>query len=139
MGLARPGSFYPIFPPPADLAGDVNLDVTHQELLRFELRAPDVLILPSKLKHFAKASRMRCDLCHHLLTIGFRSSGRLQIVDSVVTVNPSYLAKASSAGTFCKMAIHPVARTELVAAAERGDEEQEHRVYERARVDLIRI
>lgn len=37
------------------------------------------------------------------------------------------------------MAIHPVARTELVAAAERGDEEQEHRVYERARVDLIRI
>jgi len=39
------------------LSGDVNLDVTHQELLRFELRAPDVLILPSKLKHFAKVGR----------------------------------------------------------------------------------
>jgi len=50
-------SFYPIFPPPLDLAGDVNLDVTHQELLRFETRAPDVLILPSRLKHFAKVRR----------------------------------------------------------------------------------
>ena len=37
------------------------------------------------------------------------------------------------------MAIHPMTRTELVAAAERGDDEQEHHVYERARVDLIRI
>jgi DNA polymerase alpha subunit B len=51
-------SFYPIFPPPLDFAGDVNLDVTHQELLRFETRAPDVLILPSRLKHFAKVRRI---------------------------------------------------------------------------------
>lgn len=69
----------------------------------------------------------------------FADLSNIQIVDSVVTINPSYLAKASSAGTFCKMAIHPMARPELVAAAEQDDEEQEHRVYERARVDLIRI
>jgi DNA polymerase alpha subunit B len=63
----------------------------------------------------------------------------LQIVDSVVTINPSYLAKSSTAGTFAKMTIHPSSRTELMSSVEQGDHEDEHRVYERARVDLIRI
>jgi hypothetical protein len=34
----------------------VNLDVTHHELLRLE-QAPDVLVLPSRLKHFSKVRR----------------------------------------------------------------------------------
>ena len=49
-------SFYPIFPPPEVVAGEVNLDVTHSSLLRMEGPAPDLLILPSKLKHFSKVS-----------------------------------------------------------------------------------
>lgn len=49
-------SFYPIFPPPEAQAGEVNLDVTHQALTRMEGAAPDILILPSKLKHFSKVS-----------------------------------------------------------------------------------
>jgi DNA polymerase alpha subunit B len=47
-------SFYPLFPVPENMAGEVNLDVTHQKLLRLDDTAPDLLILPSKLKHFSK-------------------------------------------------------------------------------------
>lgn len=48
---------YPIVPPPADVAADVNLDVSHHELLELDV-APDVLILPSRLKYFAKVSAL---------------------------------------------------------------------------------
>jgi len=47
-------SFYPIFPPPEPHASEVNLDVTHYPLLKMDGPAPDLLILPSKLKHFSK-------------------------------------------------------------------------------------
>jgi DNA polymerase alpha subunit B len=49
-------NFYPLFPVPEALAADVNLDVTHQKLLKLDGAAPDLLILPSKLKHFSKVS-----------------------------------------------------------------------------------
>jgi DNA polymerase alpha subunit B len=55
-------SFYPIFPPPEIVAGEVNLDVTHSSLVRMEGPAPDLLILPSKLKHFSKVSRVSHDV-----------------------------------------------------------------------------
>ncbi len=52
-------SFYPLFPVPQELAHEVNLDVTHSQLLRLGESddgnvAPDVLIIPSRLKHFSK-------------------------------------------------------------------------------------
>ncbi|KZP31431.1 DNA polymerase alpha, subunit B [Athelia psychrophila] len=69
-------SFYPLFPVPFDLSGDVNLDVTHMEGLRLgsdpespQEYTPDVLILPSRLKQFSK------------------------VVDNTVVVNPSFLTK----------------------------------------------
>lgn len=49
-------NFYPIFPPTEAHAGDVNLDVTHFPLLKMDGPQPDLLILPSKLKHFSKVS-----------------------------------------------------------------------------------
>ena len=55
-----PRSFYPIFPVPLDLSHEVNLDVAHWAGLRLggdgaeEDTAPDVLITPSRLKHFSK-------------------------------------------------------------------------------------
>lgn len=49
-------SFYPLFPAPEALAHEVNLDVTHWEQIALGETAPDVLILPSKLKHFSKVS-----------------------------------------------------------------------------------
>lgn len=60
-------------------------------------------------------------------------------VDSVVAVNPGFLSKSSSAGTFVRLAIHPSSRAELEKAEKEGDEEREHRVYERARVEIVRI
>nr|XP_031860917.1 uncharacterized protein CI109_003644 [Kwoniella shandongensis]KAA5527989.1 hypothetical protein CI109_003644 [Kwoniella shandongensis] len=46
-------NFYPIFPPPEIHAADINLDVTHYPLLKMDGPAPDILILPSKLRHFS--------------------------------------------------------------------------------------
>lgn len=49
-------SFYPLFPVPESLAAEVNLDVTHQKMMKLQGAAPDLLILPSKLKHFSKVN-----------------------------------------------------------------------------------
>lgn len=51
----RQSSFYPLFPTPKAYSADVNLDVSHSELLRLE-EAPDVLVLPSVLGKFHKVS-----------------------------------------------------------------------------------
>lgn len=54
-------SFYPLFPTPLDLSHEVNLDVSHLEHLALCHKgesAPDVLIVPSRLKHFSKVCRI---------------------------------------------------------------------------------
>ncbi|KAF9219255.1 DNA polymerase alpha subunit B [Gyrodon lividus] len=70
-------SFYPIFPVPLDLAHEVNLDVAHSEELRLvenEVECvPDVLVLPSRLKHFSK------------------------VVDTSAVINPSFLSRGTHA------------------------------------------
>jgi len=70
-------SFYPIFPPPLDLAHEVNLDVTHSGGIKLveseDEPAPDVLVLPSRLKQFSKT------------------------VDSTTVINPSFLSKGNYA------------------------------------------
>ncbi|KAL7279908.1 hypothetical protein ACG7TL_006317 [Trametes sanguinea] len=84
-------SFYPIFPAPLELAHEINLDVTHSDLLYLcphddndddadgrtdpsrARCAPDVLITPSRLKHFTK------------------------VVDSTVAINPGWLTKSTYA------------------------------------------
>lgn len=73
--LLQQRSFYPIFPVPLDLSHEVNLDVSHSDGLDLcppETMgyAPDVLIVPSRLKHFSK------------------------IVDDTLAINPSFLTKA---------------------------------------------
>jgi len=106
-------NFYPIFPAPEALAHEVNLDVTHWNMLRLEETAPDILILPSKLKHFSK------------------------VVDSTLAVNPGHLARASSAGTFAKLTIHP---SKDLGGDDIGDEDlMDHRVDERTRSEVWRI
>lgn len=55
LTLARQSSFYPLFPTPSAYSADVNLDVSHSELLKLE-EPPDVLVLPSALGKFHKAS-----------------------------------------------------------------------------------
>ncbi|WVF70910.1 hypothetical protein IAT40_005705 [Kwoniella sp. CBS 6097] len=108
-------SFYPIFPPPEQHAAEVNLDVTHYPLLKMEGPAPDILILPSKLKHFSK------------------------IVDSTLVVNPAYLARPHSAGTFAKITLHPTPKEQLVDSGDGEEAMLEHQVYDRARSEIWRI
>ncbi len=58
VGLQLPCSFYPLFPSPLELSHEVNLDISHFEHLALcheeRVYAPDVLIVPSRLKHFSK-------------------------------------------------------------------------------------
>ncbi|WVO24491.1 uncharacterized protein IAS62_005859 [Cryptococcus decagattii] len=109
-------SFYPIFPPPEDVAGEVNLDVTHYPLLKMD-QAPDILILPSRLNKFAK------------------------IVDSTLVINPSHIARARATGHYAKIIIHPTAREILEESMEVDGEESlcEHQVYERTRSEIWKI
>ncbi|KAG9083062.1 DNA-directed DNA polymerase alpha subunit pol12 [Ceratobasidium sp. 370] len=53
---------------------DVNLSILHLDLLKIKGTAPDILVMPSRLKEFQK------------------------VVDSTVVVNPAVAAKFSSAG-----------------------------------------
>ncbi|KAG9127039.1 DNA-directed DNA polymerase alpha subunit pol12 [Ceratobasidium sp. 392] len=68
-------SFYPLFPVPREVHEDVNLSVVHLDLLKFKGTAPDILVMPSRLKEFQK------------------------VVDSTVVVNPALAAKFNSAGS----------------------------------------
>lgn len=58
--LLQQRSFYPLFPVPESLSHDVNLDISHSGLLKLgktsgsAVSAPDVLVLPSRLKQFSK-------------------------------------------------------------------------------------
>ncbi|KAG8904610.1 DNA-directed DNA polymerase alpha subunit pol12 [Tulasnella sp. 403] len=72
-------SFYPLFPVPLDVSGDVNLDLTHFELLSIPETAPDVMILPSRLKEFSK------------------------VINGTVFVNPSTTSKFNSLGMVAKL------------------------------------
>ena len=89
-------SFYPLFPTPLDLSHEVNLDVSHLEQLALcheeAVIAPDVLITPSRLKHFSKVS----------LILLFHPKSQpsccfSQVVDHTIAINPSFVSKNVSA------------------------------------------
>jgi DNA polymerase alpha subunit B len=126
-------NFYPIFPPTETHASEVNLDVTHFGLLKMDGPQPDLLILPSKLKHFSKVS--------HALLVDMGLVLMVQIVDSTLVVNPSHLAKAHSAGTFAKITVHPMKRSELGdgSGMDLDEDLRDHALYDRARSEIWRI
>ncbi|GAA5908020.1 hypothetical protein JCM6882_000201 [Rhodosporidiobolus microsporus] len=129
--LLRQKSFYPLFPspPPSKMLDQLNLDITHYDLVRMGKGGdggPDVIIAPSVQKQFTR------------------------IIDSTILLNPSFLSKpsaASSAGTFARLTIHPMDRASLEELQSAGNVDQggepddpvEHRVWERCRVDLIKV
>ncbi|GAA5833404.1 hypothetical protein JCM5353_008438 [Sporobolomyces roseus] len=123
--LLRQRSFYPIFPsPPGTKRLDpLNLDITHFDLVKMQT-GPDIIIAPSVQKAFTRT------------------------VDSVTIINPSYLTKdGSQAGTFARLTIHPLDKDNLEELASNGmvdsggeaDEPVEHRLWERCRVDIIKV
>ncbi|CAG8456829.1 1626_t:CDS:10 [Paraglomus occultum] len=98
-------SLYPLFPP---ARGEVNLDLKHHYAIELQVM-PDVLILPSRLKFFAKT------------------------VEEVVCVNPGHLTKSQTGGTYAKMTILPSNKEEI------SSNEVKHHVADRATVDIIKI
>ncbi|KAK1140712.1 DNA-directed DNA polymerase alpha subunit pol12 [Aspergillus melleus] len=114
--------FLPIFPPSSRdsfpkppiedaLATGAMLDVSYLKLGEWWNVRPDVLITPSMLPPFVK------------------------VVNSVLVINPGTLSKRRAAGTYAQMAIH---RREI-DEEEREQKQLSHKLYERARVDVIRI
>jgi len=58
-----------------------------------------------------------------------------KVVESVLVVNPGYLSKRKGPGTYARVTVLP--RT--VSDEERGSTMVAHKLYERARVDIVRI
>ena len=78
--LLEQRTFYPLCPSSTSV---VNLEYGQGIHLEFPL-LPDVFIVPSQLKHFAKN------------------------VEDVVCINPGHYLKGSSAGSFIEILIHPL-------------------------------
>ncbi|TVY50602.1 DNA polymerase alpha subunit B [Lachnellula cervina] len=88
------------------------LDVSFLRLGEMVNVRPDLLVVPSALPPFAK------------------------VVESVLVVNPGYLSKRRAAGTYVRLTVYPATVTE--------DERSSglmvgHKLFERARVDVLRI
>jgi DNA polymerase alpha subunit B len=64
-----------------------------------------------------------------------------QIVDSSLVVNPAYLSRPHSAGTFAKILVHPSNRDELESGMDTDLDGgmREHGIWERARSEIWRI
>lgn len=58
----------------------------------------------------------------------------MQVVESVLAVNPGYLSKRKGAGTYARMTLYPP-KTD----GEHGDTMLSHKVFHRARVEIVRI
>lgn len=56
-------------------------------------------------------------------------------MDSVLVINPGTLSKRRGPGTYAQMGVHP--RT--ISDEEREQKQLDHKLYERARVDINRI
>lgn len=54
-------------------------------------------------------------------------------------VNPSHLSKPHSAGTFAKITVHPMNRSELGGEMDLDEDMREHALYDRARSEIWRI
>ncbi|MCJ1396742.1 DNA-directed DNA polymerase alpha subunit pol12 [Xylographa bjoerkii] len=116
--------FFPLFPPvnrellpkaatEEGLATGMPLDISYLKLGEWLNVRPDVLILPSALTPFAK------------------------VVESVLVVNPGSTSKKRAPGTYAQLALYPRKVTEEEHAAE--STMVGHKVFDRARVDIVRI
>ncbi|KAF9375802.1 DNA-directed DNA polymerase alpha subunit pol12 [Podila verticillata] len=117
--LVQQRNLHPVYPGLAT-GPESAIDFNQYDLLDLRV-CPDVLIVPSRLKQFAKT------------------------VDNVVVVNPHHLSKGQAGGMFATLTIHPLPESELEDAAMMMDDEVEqsmtmhHFVFKRCRVDLVRV
>ena len=80
-------SFLPQFPPPSNMVS--QMDFRNMKGWQMSM-TPDVLITPSRLKPFALE--------------GFEG------LSETLIINPGYLSKGSTGGTFAEINIHPIER-----------------------------
>lgn len=121
------------------------LDTSYLKLGEMLNVRPDILITPSVLQGTVK---VRChqrpkspSLFHGTL---FNCSSRIrilthylqQVVESVLVINPGTLAKRRAAGTFARVIVQPAVISD--AERERGLAVA-HKLWERTRVDIVRI
>jgi hypothetical protein len=98
--LLEQGTFYPLYPAPAGTSVDPQAASTGAGLtLPF---APDILITPSRLRHFAE----RVPLPGHGSSAGY-GDHRADSEHAVVCVNPETLAKGQSGGTYARITVLP--------------------------------
>ncbi|PGH27689.1 hypothetical protein AJ80_00704 [Polytolypa hystricis UAMH7299] len=120
--LIQQRHFNPIFPPSArenlpksgaegGLATGAMVDVGYLKLGEWWKVCPDILITPSMLPPFVK------------------------VVENVLVINPGTLSKRKAPGTFAQMGLHP--RTISDDEAEKN--QLEHKIYDRARADIVKI
>ncbi|KAK2861136.1 hypothetical protein FQN49_004502 [Arthroderma sp. PD_2] len=114
--------FSPVFPPTARenlpksgvderLQIGSMLDTRFLKLGDWWKARPDILITPSVLPGFVK------------------------VVESVLVINPGKLSKRRGPGTYAQVALHP----RKLAEEEQDSKYVGHKVFDRARVDIIRI
>jgi DNA polymerase alpha subunit B len=60
---------------------------------------------------------------------------RVQVVEGVTVINPGTLSKRKGAGTYSQMSLQP----RVLSDEEKAEKSVLHKVYERARVDVVRI
>ena len=84
--LVQQRSFYPLFPPSA------NLDLRRMHEWTMPVQ-PDLLIVPSKLTSFVRT-----------------------VLESTVVVNPGHLSRGTTGGTYALMDVHPMKRETLESA-----------------------
>lgn len=77
--LLNQRSYYPLYPGHKD----AYLDMTHSDKLEMPV-LPDILIVPSKIRHFVK------------------------VVDGVLCINPGFMVKGTALGSFCRTTVHPM-------------------------------
>ena len=98
--------YYPLFPP----AIGAQIDYCSSAPLCLPI-TPDLLILPSDLKCFAK-----------------------QALTSTVCINPGRLTRKRAGGTYAKVVVYPLPRS-----ADADTQDRTHDVAERTRVEIYRI
>jgi DNA polymerase alpha subunit B len=103
--------FYPVFPPSSGCCLDSTRALASQPTDPCVLQVkPDILITPSRLQYAIKQTK------------------------GVLCLNPGYLVKGRTGGTYARITVHPLASEGMQA-----DDIFEHAISDRSRVDIIRL
>ena len=100
-------SYYPLLPP----APGVNLEYEQLAYINLPKITPDIMLLPSQLRHFVKN------------------------VNGSLVVNPGRLTRNSSGGTYSKISVHAPRRSDIPETTARIP----HGVHDRSVVQVIRV